>query len=163
MKECLPKLLKTEESPWFILIRIMVGAVFVSEGIQKFLFAADVGAGRFERIGIPFPELMGPFVGLTEVVAGVLILIGLATRPAAAVLVWIMLVAIFTTKIPILLGSDFLGFQVRELSRYGFWSMAHASRNDWSMLMGSLFLLFVGGGRWSMDLKLWKERRREEG
>lgn len=163
MKECLPKLLKTEESPWFILIRIMVGAVFVSEGIQKFLFAADVGAGRFERIGIPFPELMGPFVGLTEVVAGVLILIGLATRPAAAVLVWIMLVAIFTTKIPILLGSDFLGFQVRELSRYGFWSMAHASRNDWSMLMGSLFLLFVGGGRWSLDLKLWKERRREEG
>lgn len=158
MTDQLPRLLKTDNSPWYLLIRIMVGLVFVSEGIQKFLFADDVGAGRFARIGIAFPEVMGPFVGLVEIVAGLLVLLGLATRPAAAVLIWIMLVAMFTTKIPILLGSDFLGFQVRELSRYGFWSMAHASRNDWSMLMGSLFLLFTGVGRWSFDRKLWCQR-----
>ncbi|MCC5874805.1 MAG: DoxX family protein, partial [Candidatus Sumerlaeia bacterium] len=91
----------------------MVGLVFISEGIQKFLFPGDVGSGRFERIGIPFPEIMGPFVGGAEIVAGVLVLIGLATRPAALMLIWIMLVALFTTKIPILLGSDFMGFQVR--------------------------------------------------
>jgi len=38
-----------------LLIRIMVGAVFVSEGIQKFLYPAAVGAGRFAKIGIPSP------------------------------------------------------------------------------------------------------------
>ena len=35
-----------------LLIRLMVGAVFLSEGIQKFLFPADVGAGRFAKIGL---------------------------------------------------------------------------------------------------------------
>ena len=30
-----------------IVIRLMVGGVFVSEGLQKFLFAATLGAGRF--------------------------------------------------------------------------------------------------------------------
>ena len=41
-----------------ILIRLMVGIVFLSEGIQKFLYPAEQGAGRFAKIGIPSPELM---------------------------------------------------------------------------------------------------------
>jgi putative oxidoreductase len=142
-----------------ILIRLSVGAVFLSEGIQKFLFPADVGAGRFVRIGIPAPEIMGPLVGVAEMVCGALILLGLFTRLAALPIIGIMLVALLTTKIPILLGQDVGPFQVRTLQRYGFWSMAHESRTDLAMLMGSLFLAWVGGGRWSLD----ELRRRGKG
>src|SRR5437867_11104184 len=82
-----------------ILIRFVVGAVFLSEGIQKFLFAAENGVGRFARIGIPAPEIMAPFVGVAEIACGALTLIGLITRLAAIPLIIDMLVAILSTKI----------------------------------------------------------------
>ena len=53
-----------------ILIRLMVGAVFLSEGVQKFLFPDQLGVGRFLKIGLPVPELLGPFVGTCEIVCG---------------------------------------------------------------------------------------------
>lgn len=134
-----------------MLIRLMVGSVFLSEGTQKFLSPDSVGAGRFAKIGIPWPEIMGPFVGTVEIICGTLILIGLFTRLAAAPLIAVMCVAIVSTKIPILLGRGFWGFSLRELPQYGFWSMAHEARTDWAMLLGSLFLLWVGGGAWSAD------------
>jgi len=121
-----------------ILIRIMVAFVFLSEGIQKFLFANDLGVGRFIKIGIPAPEIMAPFVGVVEIVCGLLILLGLRTRLAAIPLIIDMIVAIATTKIPILLES-------------GFWKMAHEARTDLSMLLGSLFLFIIGSGTWSLD------------
>jgi putative oxidoreductase len=136
-----------------LLIRIVVGAVFVSEGIQKFLEPASRGAGRFERIGIPWPELMGPFVGATEIVCGALLLIGFLTRLAALPILGIMATAIVTTKIPILLGRGFWGLALRDLSSYGFWSMAHESRTDFAMFGCSAFLLIVGAGRWSVDAR----------
>lgn len=134
-----------------ILIRLAVGSVFLSEGIQKFLFPDARGVGRFARMGYESAEWLAPLVGCFEILCGALLLVGLATRLAALPIIVIMLTAIVTTKIPILLGSDFLGFHVRELSQYGFWSMAHASRTDFSMLMGALFLLWVGPGPWSAD------------
>jgi putative oxidoreductase len=136
-----------------ILIRVMVGAVFLSEGIQKFLYPADVGAGRFARIGLPSPELLGPAVGSVEIVCGTLVLLGLLTRLAVLPLLGIMLMALVATKIPILLGQDLGPFQVRQLSRYGFWAMAHESRTDFSMVMGSLFLLIAGAGPLSLDAR----------
>ena len=60
-----------------VLVRLMVGLVFLEEGIQKFLFPELLGAGRFARIGIPWPEAMGPFVGTVEIVCGTLLLLGL--------------------------------------------------------------------------------------
>ncbi|TVS00685.1 MAG: DoxX family protein [Phycisphaerales bacterium] len=137
----LKKLTKTKAPPATILIRIMVGAVFISEGIQKFIRADEVGAGRFERIGLPQPQVLAPVVGVFEVLCGALVLIGLLTRPAVVPLLVIMGVAIWQTKVPIL-ESD------------GFWEMAHASRNDFCMVMGSLFLLWVGAGKLSVDKKL---------
>jgi putative oxidoreductase len=134
-----------------VLIRLMVGSVFLSEGIQKFLSPDEIGAGRFAKIGIPWPEVMGPFVGVAEIVCGTLILIGLFTRLAALPLIIVMCVAIVSTKLPILLGHGFWGFSLRKLPEYGFWSMAHEARTDWAMLLGSVFLLLVGGGAWSLD------------
>ena len=136
-----------------ILIRVMVGAVFLAEGIQKFLYASEVGAGRFARIGIPQPELMGPFVGGVEIVCGTLVLLGLLTRWAVLPLLGVMIVAIVTTKIPILLGQNLGPFAVRNLSYYGFWGFAHESRTDFAMIMGCLFLLATGPGPLSLDAR----------
>lgn len=145
------KILQTQAPAAAILIRIMTGGIFLSEGIQKFLYPAELGAGRFAKIGIPTPELMGPFVGAVEIICGGLLLLGLLTRPAAIPLIIAMVVAMISIKIPILLGHGFAGFSLRELPRYGFWSMLHESRNDLCMIFGSTFLLIVGAGRWSLD------------
>jgi len=124
---------------------------FFPEGIQKLAFPEILGAGRFSNIGIPHPAVMGPFVGTVEIICGALIILGLLTRLAAIPLIVIMIVAIVSTKVPILLGHDFRIFHVPKLPRYGFWSMAHEARADFCMLLGSLYLLIEGGGRWSLD------------
>ena len=154
-------LYQTQASRWVILIRLLVGlVVFFPEGIQKLIFPDILGAGRFANIGIPYPDFMGPFVGIVETVCGALIILGLFTRLAAIPLIIIMVVAIVSTKIPILLGHDFWIFHVPKLNRYGFWSMSHEARADFTMLLGSLYLLIDGGGRWSIDAVLSKASRR---
>lgn len=150
----LQRLASTTAPDATLLIRLMVGGIFFFEGVQKFLYPADLGSGRFEKIGIPWPELMGPFVGGVEVVCGILLVAGLLTRIAALPLIATMCVAIVSIKIPILLGQEFLGFSLRPLSRYGFLSMMHESRNDICMLLGSVFLLIVGAGRLSFDARI---------
>jgi len=143
-----------------ILIRTLVGSVFLVEGVQKFLYPAALGAGRFAKIGIPAPETMAPFVGTVETIGGMLLILGLLTRPVALVLAINISVAIISTKLPILLGHDVGPFHVSKLERYGFWSMAHEARTDWSMLLGAIFLLFVGAGRWSIDARLARAMER---
>ena len=135
-----------------LLVRILVGSVFLSEGVQKFLYPAELAAGRFAKIGIPTPGIMGPFVGGCEVVCGALLIIGLLTRLAALVLLIDISVAILSTKIPVLLGHSFWGFSLPKLPHYGFWSMMHEARTDFSMWLGLLFLLMVGAKKkWSLD------------
>lgn len=153
------KVISTKNAPAsVILIRLIVGGVFLTEGIQKFLFPAEVGAGRFAKIGIPAPDVMGPFVGVVEILCGLLLLLGLLTRLAAIPLIINMLVAILSTKIPILLGHGFWGFSLRDVPYGGFWGMAHEARTDFSMLLGSIFLLIVGAGALSLDARLGANR-----
>lgn len=121
-----------------ILIRLMVGLVFLSEGIQKFLYPVELGIGRFTQIGIPYPEFTAPFVGIVEIVCGSLLVIGLLTRLAVVPLLIDISVAILTTKIPLLLQK-------------GFWPMAHEARTDFCMLLGLVFLLIMGAGGISCD------------
>ena len=135
------RLLATSAPSATVLIRVIVGTVFLSEGIQKFLYPAALGVGRFVKIGIPWPGFSAPFVGVFEIGCGVLILLGLATRLAAIPLIIDMLVAIGSTKVPMLWKS-------------GFWSTAHEARVDGSMLLGAIFLLIVGAGGWSIDRRL---------
>ena len=160
MKRWIDRLLDSKAPASTLLIRLMVGGVFFSEGIQKFLDPAARGAGRFERIGLPAAEILGPFVGVTEITCGLLVLLGLLTRVAALPLIATMLVAIVTTKVPILLGETYWGLHLRELSSYGFWSMAHEARTDFSMLLGSIFLVIVGAGPLALDAALQRRRRR---
>ncbi|MGC1562618.1 MAG: DoxX family protein [Bradyrhizobium sp.] len=149
-------MMRTGESGWTLLVRLLVGlVVFLPEGIQKLAFPEVLGAGRFTRIGIPLPELMGPFVGLVEIVCGALIIVGLFTRLAAVPLIIIMIVALVSTKLPILLGHDVGMFHLSaDMKRTGFWSAMHESRADLTMLLGCIYLLIVGAGKWSLDARL---------
>jgi putative oxidoreductase len=134
-------ILKIDAPRSVILVRFLVGLVFLSEGAQKFLFPEALGVGRFTKIGIPAPEVLAPFVGIIEIFCGVLLLLGLITRLAAIPLIIDMAIAILTTKIPILFTK-------------GFWPMAHEARTDYSMLLGSIFLLVAGSGPLSIDYAL---------
>ena len=157
----LRRFLSTNAPASTVLVRLLVGSVFLSEGIQKFLYPLELAAGRFAKIGIPAPEIMGPFVGGCEIFCGALLIIGLLTRLAAIVLLIDISVAIVSTKIPVLLGHGFWGFSLQKLPRYGFWSMMHEARTDFSMWLGLLFMLIVGAGKkWSLDaaIALGKQR-----
>src|ERR1700691_2772938 len=92
------KLQRTNAPAATLLIRLAVGAIFLSEGIQKFLFPADLGVGRFIKIGIPDPHLMAPFVGACEILFGALLLVGFMPRLSSLPLLAVISVAIVTTK-----------------------------------------------------------------
>ena len=134
------RMMSTNAPAWVLLIRLMVGGVFLSEGIQKFLFPAELGAGRFAKIGLPSPQVLAPLVSAFEITCGLLLLLGLLTRLATLPLLAVMGVALYTTKWPLFVQN-------------GFWKMAHEARTDYTMLLGCLFLLIVGAGRWSMDAR----------
>ncbi len=153
------RLLSSSAPRAVILIRLLVGGVFLAEGIQKFLFPGDLGVGRFAKIGIPWPQISAPFVGAAETVCGALLIVGLLTRVAAAVLLIDISVAIVSTKVPILLGHGFGPFALSKLPRYGFWSLAHESRTDFSMWLGSVFLIITGAGGISLDALLARRSR----
>jgi uncharacterized membrane protein YphA (DoxX/SURF4 family) len=140
-----------------ILIRLLVGWVFLSEGIGKFLYPGEQAGGRFEKIpAIPWPHFFGPFVGIVEIVCGAMLLAGLLTRLAAIALLVDITVAIVTTKVPILAGHH---YGIPALKHYNFWGMLHEARTDFSMFLGLVFLLVTGGGRWSIDSRLLTRRR----
>jgi putative oxidoreductase len=124
-----------------LLIRVLVGWVFLSEGVQKFLFPDSLGVGRFVKIGIPWPHVMAPFVGVVEIVCGALLLIGLLTRLVAVPLLIDIAVALYSTKIV-------------TFAKNGFWSTLHEARTDVSMILGLIFLLLVGAGSLSLDARL---------
>lgn len=132
------RLRKTDHSSTTIIIRMMVGVIFLSEGIQKLIYPALRGSGRFEKIGLPEAEIMGFFVGGVELACGLFVIVGLYTRIAAIVLMIIMLMAITITKIPLFQNE-------------GFWEGMHQIRTDLAMLLGTFFLLIRGGGKWSLD------------
>lgn len=131
-------LLHTADNYRSLIPRIIVGLVFISEGIQKFLFPELVGAGRFEKIGFSNPEFLALFVASLEIICGFMVLTGFVIRLASIPLLTIMITAIITTKIPILLNR-------------GFWSMAHESRTDFAMLLLLVYMIIYGSGKWSFD------------
>lgn len=131
-----------------ILIRLLVGSIFLIEGILKYLRPDSLGPGRFAKIGIPSPAFMANLDGFFEIGCGLLILVGLFTRFAVVPMIVDMIGALTTTKFPLLWGSAAL-----YPGEHGLWDFLHESRLEWAMLFASLFLLFAGAGRWSLDAK----------
>ncbi len=137
-----------------VLVRFIIGLVFLVEGILKFQYPEELGAGRFEKIGIPAPQVMAPFVGGVEMLFGTLLILGLLTRLAAIPLIIDISTAIVSTKVPVLLGHGFWGFALAKLPHYGLLSMIHEARTDLSMLFCLLFILILGAGVWSIDARM---------
>jgi uncharacterized membrane protein YphA (DoxX/SURF4 family) len=132
-----------------LLLRLLVGWVFLSEGIQKFLYPSALGAGRFAKIGIPVPGFAGPFVGVLECVCGALLIVGLFTTCAAIPLLIDIAVAIATTKIPLLF-------------KQGFWAAMHEGRTDFCMLFGLIAILLLGAGKFSLGARFSAGKRQPD-
>src|SRR6266568_9326496 len=141
------------KNPPMILIRLMVGLVFLTEGILKFVRPGELGAGRFAHIGLPFPHVLAPLAGGVEIAAGVAVILNLYGGEAAMLLLVVILTAIFTTKAPILLGRHLGPFLPPKLDHYGVLSFLHEARTDLCMLFG-LVAIFLNSG-----MKMGQKRR----
>lgn len=137
-----------------LLIRLIVGWVFIVSGVLKFLYP-NQGVGRFTKLGIPAPDVLAPFVGLVEIGGGLLLVLGLLTRLATLPLIIDMIVAIASSKLPMLTGPG--PEPVAAAPTTGFWAFAYQARLDMTMLLSVVFLLVVGAGAWSLDA--WLSQR----
>lgn len=140
-----------------LLVRVMVGVVFLTEGILKFLRPEELGWGRFAHLGFPLPHLLAPLVGVAEITGGAAVLLGLFAGDGALALFAVIATAIVTTKIPILLGHPLGRFAAPHLARYGVWSFLHEARTDLCMLLGTLAVLLDSGLNLGKKTK-WFER-----
>lgn len=107
--------------------------------------------GCFVNIGLFWFEVLGFFVGVVEMVCGVLIILGLVMCFVFVFLIIVMFVVIVLIKVFILLGYDVGIFYMFLILCYGFWSMVYEVCNDFCMLFVCLYLLIVGVGLWLLD------------
>jgi len=143
-----------------LLIRLMVGSVFLWEGILKFVFASQ-GVIRFTKLGMPSPDVTTTFVACLEIFGGISFILGLATRFFAIAFIIEMIVAILSTKIPMYQNTNPLPAPPVPPT-HGFAAVLHEGRADLAQLLTSIFLLIVGPGPWSLDALIKKHRRRAE-
>jgi putative oxidoreductase len=111
-------------------VRVVTGVLFVTFSLGKFLDHATEAAD-FEHYGIPAPEVATYLVGTLELVGGLLLVVGLLTRPAAALLAANMVGAIATAG-RVDGGSFHLGVAP-------------------TLLVAMLFLVWAGPGALALD------------
>ncbi|MBX0301118.1 DoxX family protein [Cryobacterium sp. 1639] len=125
-----------------LVLRLAVGAVFIAHGAQKvFVYGFAGTSGSFADMGVPLAEVAGPVVALLELIGGVLLVLGLGTRIAAAALAVDMLVA---TLLVHLTAGIFVAEGGYELT----------------LVLGAtaVALVLAGAGRYSVDAALAQRR-----
>jgi uncharacterized membrane protein YphA (DoxX/SURF4 family) len=131
-----------------LLIRIIVGIVFITEGVLKFLYPGELGAGRFAHIGLPWPHVLAPLVGALEIAGGGAVLLNLYAGDAAIVLLCVIVTALASTKLPILLGHAVGPFPVpKSVEHHGILGFLHEARTDLAMLFSLVAILIDSGVR----------------
>ena len=143
-----------------VLLRLMAGGVFFWEGILKFVYT-NQGVGRFTKLGMPVPEFTADFIGVLEIVGGLLLITGLLTRFISFIFIGEMIVAILSTKISLFLGTSPLPLPPAP-PQIGFWAVLHEIRSDYAQILTCAFLLIVGSGRLSLDTFFNSTRRGNE-
>lgn len=117
-----------------IIIRAVTGAIFIAHGWQKlFVYGFSGVSGAFAHMGVPAPEVLGPFVALVEFFGGISLLIGLLTRLAALGLAVNMLVAMLLVH-----------------AKSGFFNPG-GIEFPLSLFAAALLLVFTGAGNYSSD------------
>src|SRR4029450_535602 len=81
-------------------VRLMTGIIFAIHGYQKFAGGLGGVTAFFEKVAIPFPGLMAPFIAILELVGGLLLLVGGATRVIGVLLAVEMLVTTLWVQLP---------------------------------------------------------------
>jgi uncharacterized membrane protein YphA (DoxX/SURF4 family) len=128
-----------------ILIRTVVGLVFLLEGVLKFVQPDTMGVGRFAAIGLPAPNLLAPLVGGVEIAGGAAILLNFFAGDAAIALLVVIFTALITTKFPIMLGRPLGPFSLEKLDNYGWLTFFHQARLDLSMIFSLLAIAIDAG------------------
>ncbi len=129
-----------------LLIRIIAGVIFITEGVLKFVYPSELGAGRFEHIGLPMPHLLAPVVASIEIAAGGVLILNVYAGQAAILLLCVIVTALVTTKIPILLGHGFSTFSIpKNTAHTGFLGFLHEARTDLAMLFSLIAILIDSG------------------
>ncbi len=142
-----------------LIVRILVGLVFITEGVLKFVLKSELGTGRFARIGLPVPHLLAPFVGIVEIVSGAAVLLNLYTGEAAVLLLCVIVTALITTKFPILIGHSIGAFKPPADSKHsGVLAFIHEARADLSMLF-CLVAILVDSGVRLRPRREWYQKR----
>jgi putative oxidoreductase len=127
------------------LLRLGLAAILIPKGLQK-VFGLLGGGGLsgtaelFENLGYSPGVFWGPLVGFTELIAGILLLIGLFVRPAAFAVIIFMLAALHFTW-----------------SRSGWFWLGGGAEFSWLILITAVVLLIRGSGALSMDKRMGKE------
>ena len=125
-----------------LLVRLVVGLVFIMHGGQKlFVFGPSGTAGYFNSIGIPAAGLMGPFVGGVEFFGGIALVVGLLARLAGLALFVDMMTAIAVVH-----------------GRNGFFA---PKGYEFVLTLGitALSIAVAGAGAWSLDAVVARRRR----
>ncbi|MBG9783737.1 DoxX family protein [Shouchella lehensis] len=132
-------MMKTEVG--IALVRLVVGVIFIAHGLDKFNGGIEGTVAFFESLSIPSPDLMAVVVALVEIVAGLALLLGLLTRLMSAILMIVMIGAVYMVK----LDQGFIG---------GF---------EFDLLLFVVLLLFVINGSLFMALDgfLTKKKKRQ--
>jgi putative oxidoreductase len=125
--------------------RLAMGIIFFQSGLAK-LAALGAFSGSLGNRGVPFPDFWGPVGAISEFVGGTLIILGLGTRYAAALIVIFVIIA---TAIS-----------------HRYWEFAEPARRlqqsqfykNLAIIGGALFLFICAAGRYSLDALLMKKR-----
>jgi putative oxidoreductase len=135
----------TEAPRSILLVRIAVGLIFFTGHSE--IHRSQLGSRSLHKNRVSASVLHRPFCRHSEILCGLLLLVGLWTRLVTIPLLILIMTAIATTKIPEVFRAN-----------QGFWYMVSDARTDFAMFCCLAFLISVGGGSWSLDAKLARHR-----
>jgi putative oxidoreductase len=130
----------TIDTAWGITaLRLATAIIFIVAGWLKYVAGAAVVAGAFASLGVPFAALSARFILGLELVGGVLLLFGIATR-------WLGLLFAIESLVALLVVKPK-------------WSGFNDGPVELMLLAGGILLFIAGPGKASVD-ELWLEKPR---